>query len=158
MNLKQTLFVTYYTEGDTKGNCYRSMIKAGYKERYAFGHSGTFIVVNSCIQDAIKARLQAIEKVEKLTIETVNADFEYAKRQCRIEKGALSVLADRTNFIRICENQAKHVGFYGADNLQRTEQAKLTDEQVKEAKRYAKWKLEQDLGAEILEEATVKGA
>ena len=51
----------------------------------------------------------------------------------------------------------KYLGLYQADNLQRTEQAKLTDEQVKEAKRYAKWKLEQDLGAEILQEVTDNG-
>ena len=60
---------------------------------------------------------------------------------------------DNTNAIRCIENKAKNVGYYALDNAQRTEQAKLTEEQVKEAKRYAKWRLEQDLGAEILEES-----
>ena len=55
--------------------------------------------------------------------------------------------------------QAKNEGQYAADNAQRTEEAKLTEVQVKEAKEYAKWRLlkgleEQELGAEILQEAT----
>jgi hypothetical protein len=36
---------------------------------------------------------------------------------------------------------AKHRGYYAEDNLQRAEQAKLTEQQVKEAKEYAKWRL-----------------
>jgi len=37
--------------------------------------------------------------------------------------------------------QAKNEGKYAADNAQRTEQAKLSEQQVQEAKEYAKWRL-----------------
>ena len=60
MNLKQTLFVTYYTEGDTKGNCEQSMLKAGYKAGYARSHCGTFIGANRCIKEAVNKALEAI--------------------------------------------------------------------------------------------------
>lgn len=135
MNFKQTLFVQYYTEGDTKGNCEQSMISAGYKRGYARFNCGRFITANNGIQQAIDYRLKALENNKKNTIETVNADFEFAKLQCKNKEGKL---IDRTNFIRICENQAKNADYYLADNQSKTEQAKLTEIQRVEADRIAR--------------------
>ena len=67
MNNRQQSFVDYFAEGDTRGNCYKSMIKAGYTERYAYGHSGTFIVVNSCVKEAIEAKLAEVKAVSIAT-------------------------------------------------------------------------------------------
>ena len=93
---------------------------------------------NEGIRDAIDKRTKAIEGKKKNTIETVNADFEFAKEQCKNKDGKL---IDRTNFIRITENQGKNADFYQADNQSKSEAVKLTEDMVLEAKNYAKWKL-----------------
>lgn len=48
---------------------------------------------------------------------------------------------DLTNAVRIYEDLGKNCGWFAEDNAQHTEQDRLTEEQVKEAKEYAKWKL-----------------
>jgi len=138
MNFKQTLFVQYYTEGETKGNCLKSMVAAGYTEKGAKNNCGRFITVNNGIQKAIDYRLKALEGKKKNTIETVNADFEYAKDQCKNKDGNL---IDRATYVRICENQAKNADYFAADNASKTEQEVLTEARKKEAERYAKWRL-----------------
>ena len=123
MNLRQQQFVAYYTEGETKGNCYQSMIKAGYKERYAFGHAGTYIVVNSCIQEAIKQKEKALEITLRdrvlRNIDRLQTEIEQTK-----QKTTLCTLINAQK--GLMDMQAKNEGFYAADNAQRQEQAKLT--------------------------------
>ena len=136
INLRLNKAIKYYCEGETKNNWYASMVRAEYKERYAYGR-GHELFEKVWVQEAIKQRQEAIEKAEKITIESVNADFEYAKDQCKLLRNDTVVLADRTNYVRICENQAKHVGFYKEDNLQRAEQTKLDEAYTEEAHRIA---------------------
>ena len=136
MNGRQKLFVKYYTEGETKGNATASAVKAGYKWKFA-NQAAPRLLGHVRIEEAISLRLEYIDKAEKLTIESVNADFEYAKEQCKAKRGDKSVLIDKTNYVRICENQAKHVGFYGADNAQKVEQVKLDQAEATEAQRIA---------------------
>ena len=133
LTFRQRLFITYYTEGETKGNATKAGLMAGYKKTYAEHHMDRMVRIGE-IKEAIDNRLVAINNHHKNTIESVNADFEYAKEVCKAKK-------DMTNYIRIAENQAKNAGYYGLDHLQETEQVKLTEDQVKEAAEYAKWRL-----------------
>lgn len=133
MNGRQKLFVSYYAEGETKGNATASAVKAGYKWKFA-NQAAPRLLGNVRIKEAISLRLEYIEKVEKLTIESVNTDFEYAKNECKREDGTLM---DRPTFVKVCENQAKHVGYYGADNAQKLEQVKLDQAETEEAERIA---------------------
>jgi phage terminase small subunit len=135
MNFKQTLFVQYYTEGETKGNCEQSMLKAGYKSKYARGHCGTFLVANSCVQKAIK---EAIEMLKIAWTDRIN------KVIARLQKE----MDNTTSISSLCllvnaqkgymDMQAKNQGEYGADNAQRTEQVKLDQVHKEEAQRIAK--------------------
>lgn len=133
MNPRQKLFVKYYTEGETRFNAERSALLAGYKPTFAH-QAAPRLLEQVRVKEAISLRLEYIEKAEKLTIESVNADFEYAKSECKREDGSL---VDRPTFVKVCENQAKHVGFYKEDNLQKAEQAKLDQQEAKEAQRIA---------------------
>ena len=138
MNLKQTLFLAYYTDGDTKGNCEQSMLRAGYKKGYARTNCGRYITATNGLQKAIESKVKAIKVLWKDGI-------DYVITRLRTEiKGTTSVSA-------LCllvnaqkgymDMQAKNEGQYAADNAQRTEEAKLSEVQVKEAKEYAKWRL-----------------
>jgi hypothetical protein len=130
MNLKQTMFVKYYTEGDTKGNCEQSMLKAGYKSQYARGHCGTFIVASSCVKKAIEDAVKEVKEWMEGGKELLDRLFEERYRACVSKK-------DNTNAIRCLENKAKNVGYYAADNAQRTEQVKLDEAEAKEARKIA---------------------
>ncbi len=122
LNGRQKLFVGYYCEGETKGNCYASMIKAGYSEAYA-RHRANFMLSNVAICEAIAARRAEIADVEEITIETVLKSFMQELAVCKKAK-------DRVNTIRVLENLSKHVGLYEKDNKQQgNELPKLTPEE-----------------------------
>lgn len=118
MNLKQTLFVTYYTEGETKGNCEQSMLKAGYKPGYARGHCGTFIVANSCVQKAVD---KAEELIKILWEDRISKVISRLQKEIdnteSISKLCLLVNAQKGYM----DMQAKNEGKYEADNLTKTE-------------------------------------
>lgn len=142
MNFKQTLFISYYTEGETKGNCEQSMLKAGYKAGYARKWSGCYIGAIRGIKKAIEDKIKAINIAWEDRISRVNArlDAEIAKTT-NISSLCLLVNAQKG----YVDMQAKNEGKYALDNAQRTEQDKLTEVQVEEAKQYAKWRLIQGL-------------
>ncbi len=156
MNLKQTLFLAHYTDGDTKGNCERSMLKAGYKPGYARTNCGRYITASNGMRKAIEDKTKAIKILWKDGIAYVVTRLRTEmERTTSVSSLCLLVNAQKGYM----DMQAKNEGNYGADNAQRTEKAELTEVEVSEAKRYAKWKLEQDLkeqklGAEILSEST----
>ena len=88
---------------------------------------------------------QAISKAKLELQEWLNAGRELCDRLFQDRYAACVAKKDNTNAIRCIENKAKNVGYYALDNAQRTEEAKLTEVQVKEAKEYAKWRLIQGL-------------
>jgi len=131
MNLKQQLFVTYYTEGDTKGNCEQSMLKAGYKPGYARKNSGKYIQAITGIKEAIDDAVNDIK-------EWMSGSRKLCDKLFMERYGACVARNDNTNAIRCVENKAKNVGYYALDNAQRTEQTKLDETKRKEVKRIAK--------------------
>lgn len=138
MNFKQTLFVQHYTQGETKGNCEQSMLKAGYKSKYARGHCGTFIVANSCVQKAIK---EYTEMLKIAWTERINKVITRLQKEMdnTTSVSALCLLVNAQK--GYMDMQAKNQGEYEKDNAQKSEKAELTEEMALEAKEYAKWKL-----------------
>jgi phage terminase small subunit len=134
MNPKQKLFVTYYTEGETKGNCEQSMLKAGYKEGYARKWSGVFIGAIRGIKEAVDNRLKEIIECQEITIEVLNKEFKRVYDMC-LEAN------DRTNAVRILENWGKHTGYNELDNIQKVQERKLDERQQAEANRLANLRL-----------------
>ena len=130
LNLKQTLFVGYYTEGETKGNCKQSMLKAGYKAGYAIKWAGCFIGAIRGLREAIDDRLADITGYKNLCIEVVGANFLENRRLAK-DKGDIGQMN------RADENLGKHVGLYALDNAQKAEEAKLDEVTAKEAGRIA---------------------
>jgi hypothetical protein len=111
----QTAFIRYYTGGDTKGNCLQSMLKAGYSKQYANCYAGQKFLNFKSIAGPLAKRQAEIDKCEAITIEVITENFEYAKEQCINEDGKL---IDKPNYIKCVENEAKHIGYYQADNEQ----------------------------------------
>ena len=110
-----------------------------YKTAYPackVGHqqSSSKLLLNPVIREAIEATKKWIESWKEGGRELCDRLFSERYEACVGKK-------DNTNAIRCLENKAKNVGYYATDNAQRTEQAKLTEEQEKEAKAYAKWRL-----------------
>jgi len=138
LNYRQSLFIKYYTDGDTKGNCYTSMVKAGYKKGYALKWSGCYIGDIRGIKEAIVAETALIEAERLDSRVFIDNQFKDLLAECRLKH-------DRVNAARVLENMAKNRGYYALDNEQKTEQAKLTEAQKEEAKRYAQWRLIQGL-------------
>ena len=136
LNYRQGLFVKYYTDGDTKGRCEASMISAGYNNTYAHSFAGVYI--RGKIKQAIDDRTIEIEDHRKNTCESVDKDFEFAKKQCMDNEGNLK---HRMTYVRICENQAKNAGYYAEDNAQQREKAVLSEQEKEEAIEFAKWRL-----------------
>ncbi len=138
MNLKQTLFLAYYTDGDTKGNCEQSMLRAGYKPGYARTNCGRYITATNGMKKAIEDKVKAIKILWKDGI-------EYVVKRLRTEMETTTSVSSLCLLVNAqkgyMDMQAKNEGNYALDNAQRTEQAKLTEVQVKEAKEYAKWRL-----------------
>jgi len=136
MNENRQIFVnTYLTNGYNATQAYKTAYpncKTGHQQ------SSSKLLLNPVIKKAIdKAKTELAEWL-KGGRELVDKLFE--------DQYKASVRAkDRGNAIRCVENKAKNVGYYAEDNAQRTEEAKLTEAQEKEAKRYAKWKLLQGL-------------
>ena len=89
-----------------------------------------------------------IDKAKTEIKEWMSNSRELCDRLFRERFEACVAKNDNTNAIRCVENKAKNVGYYAIDNAQRTEQAKLTEEQEKEAKAYAKWRLLRGLDLE----------
>ena len=122
LNYRQSLFVKYYTDGDTKGNCEASMVKAGFGKGYARKQAGQYIRAIKGISDAIAAETALIE-VERLDSRVfIDNQFKSLLQECLIRK-------DRVNAARCLENMAKHRGYYAEDNAQQAEQTVLSTEQ-----------------------------
>lgn len=107
------------------------------------GHGARLVAIGS-IKMAIAAETALIETEDEDSRKYIDNQFKSLLKSC-IVKG------DKVNAARCLENMAKHRGYYAEDNLQRTEQAKLTEQQVKEAKEYAKWRLLRGLSEEVEE-------
>lgn len=132
MNENRQIFVnTYLTNGYNATQAYKTAYpncKSG--QRQAGQRLLTFVDIK-----------KAIDKAKKELQEWLKGGRELCDKLFEDQYKASVTAFDRTNAIRCVENKAKNVGYYAADNLQRTEQAKLTEQQVKEAKEYAKWRL-----------------
>ena len=88
---------------------------------------------------------EAIDKAKNELESWLKGGRELCDRLFGERYGACVAKNDNTNAIRCIENKAKNVGYYLEDNLQKAEKAKLTEEQAKEVKAYAKWRLIQGL-------------
>ena len=133
-NFKQTLFVAYYTEGDTKGNCEQSMLKAGYKKGYARKNAGKYIQAITGIKKAIEDKIKAI-------------NIAWEDRILRVNNRLDAEIAKTTNISSLCllvnaqkgyvDMQAKNEGKYALDNAQKAEKVKLDEAEAKEVGRIA---------------------
>jgi len=132
MNENRQVFVNaYLTNGYNATQAYKTAYpncKSG--QRQAGQRLLTFVDIKEAVSKA-KEELENWLKGGRKLVDKLFSDQYKASIQAK----------DRGNAIRCIENKAKNVGYYAADNLQRTEQAKLTEQQVKEAKEYAKWRL-----------------
>ena len=86
------------------------------------------------IKDKIE-ELKAILKAE-LSVEGVVQHFKEQYLACVAAK-------DRTNAIRILENEAKIVGAYEKDNAQKAEKTTLDAKTQQEVEEFARWSIEQ---------------
>ena len=154
MNLKQTSFATYYADGETKGNATKSAQLAGYSKKTAYSQ-GQRLLKHAEVKKAITDALKRLDMLWKDGVAYVITRLR-TEMEATTSVSALCLLVNaQKGFV---DMRAKNEGQYAADNAQRTEEAKLSAVQVKEAKEYAKWRLlkgleEQELGAEILQEA-----
>lgn len=82
--------------------------------------------------DYVKNRIEELKAVlkQELTAEGVKKRFTEQYLLCTIAK-------DRTNAIRVLENQGKIIGIYALDNEQKAEQRQLTEKEKAEAQRIA---------------------
>jgi len=96
------------------------------------------LLANDSIKQAIIEYEAKIELENENSREYIDRQFKEVVLECRLN-------GDRVNLNRALENMAKNRGYYALDNEQRTEQAKLTEAQKEEAKRYAQWRLIQGL-------------
>ena len=111
----------------------KALINAGYKESYANCGRRDAVYKNTQVIQAIdRLRTKIVAKVE-ITAEYLLNNLKSLVENNKEKRPEIACKAiDMLN---------KYKGLYQADNAQRTEQAKLTEEQVKEAKEYAKWRL-----------------
>ena len=137
LNLRQSLFVKYYLDRDTKGVCEASMLKAGYKPKYAH-HWNTKILDNIGIKEAIEYKQAVIEVKEENSRELVTRNMFMAAKIC-LDKG------DLTGYIRIMENLGKNCGWYEADNEQQRERTELNEQQQADLDEFIAWKHRQML-------------
>ena len=136
LNYRQSLFVKYYTDGDTKGNAYKSALKAGYGKSMAV-QAGTLLVGNCRLKPVIEAKTLRIEAEDGNSRENVTKAMHKAAQIC-LNKG------DMVGFIRAQENLGKNCGWYAEDNAQQREKAELSAEAKEEAIQYAEWRLLQE--------------
>jgi hypothetical protein len=118
------------------------MLRAGYKKGYARYNCGRYITATNGMKKAIEKKFNAVKVVWKDGIEYVITRLR-TEIEATTSVSALCLLVNAQK--GYMDMQAKNEGNYGADNAQRTEEAKLTEVQKAEAKRYAKWRLLQDL-------------
>lgn len=123
LNYRQSLFVKYYTDGETKGNGTASALKAGYKWKYA-NLACKFLLGNIRVKVAIEAVGVIIEAQDKNSREFVTKEFmsQYAQNK---DKRPLEA-------IRVLENLGKNCGWFAEDNAQQRDKAELTakDEEI----------------------------
>ena len=128
MNENRQIFVnTYQANGYNATEAYRTAYpncKSGHKQ--AGQRLLTFVDIK-----------EAISKVKRELEEWLKGGRELCDKLFEDQYKASIKAKDRTNAIRCVENKAKNVGYYALDNAQRTEQAKLDQTEVKEAKRIA---------------------
>ena len=132
VNENRQIFInTYLTNGYNATQAYKEAYpncKSGWN-----AHGARLVAI-----DSIK---QAISKAKKDLEEWLSGSRKLCDRLFMERYTATVAKNDNTNAIRCIENKAKNVGYYALDNAQRTEQAKLDEQQTKEAKMYAKWRL-----------------
>ena len=132
MNEKRQIFInTYLTNGYNATQAYKKAYpecKAGHQQ------AGSRLLSNVVIQKAITKAKTDLE-------EWMSGSRKLCDRLFMERYTATVAKNDNTNAIRCIENKAKNVGYYALDNAQRVEQAKLDEQQTKEAKEYAKWRL-----------------
>jgi len=132
MNNNQQIFINaYLSNGYNATEAYRTAYpncKKGHQQ------AGSRLLSNVVIKNAIGKAKKDLEEWLSGSRKLVDRLFSERYAACIAKK-------DNTNAIRCIENKAKNVGYYALDNAQRTEQAKLSEQQVQEAKEYAKWRL-----------------
>lgn len=121
LNYRQSLFVKYYTDGDTKGNSYKSALKAGYTERTA-QRAPEQLSRNIKIMDAIVVIEAGKERKDENTRDNVTKSMFKAAAIC-LNKG------DMVGFIRAQENLGKNCGWFAEDNAQQQERTALDADQ-----------------------------
>jgi len=136
LNYRQSLFVKYYTDGDTKGNATASALKAGYKWKYANQACRFLLGINK-----IKATIEAVDA--KIEVEDVNTRENVTKAMLNAAQICLAK-RDMVGYIRAYENLGKNCGWFAEDNAQQQEKAELSVEEKEEAIQYAEWRLLQE--------------
>lgn len=133
LNYRQSLFVKYYTDGETKGNQLQSALKAGYTKKYAT-QACVFLLDNIRVKEAIASEIALIEAERLDSRVFIDNQFKSLLVKC-LENH------DRVNATRVLENMAKNRGYYAEDNAQQREKAELSAQEKEEAVEYAKWRL-----------------
>jgi len=132
LNENRQIFINaYLSNGYNATEAYRTAYpncKKGHQQ------AGSRLLSNVVIKNAIGKAKKDLEEWLSGSRKLVDRLFSERYAACIAKK-------DNTNAIRCIENKAKNVGYYALDNAQRTEQAKLSEQQVQEAKEYAKWRL-----------------
>ncbi len=136
MNENRQIFVnTYMTNGYNATQAYKTAYPNCKSGQDRAGHRLlSFIEIKD-----------ALSKAKKDLQEWLKGGRDLCDKLFEDQYKASVTAKDRTNAIRCVENKAKNVGYYALDNAQKTEQDKITEVQVEEAKQYAKWRLIQGL-------------
>ena len=136
MNENRQIFVnTYMTNGYNATQAYKTAYPNCKSGQDRCGH---FLL-------SIPEIKKAVDKAKEELRGWLKAGRELCDKLFEDQYKASVKAKDRTNAIRCVENKAKNMGYYALDNAQKTEQVKLDEVQVEEAKQYAKWRLIQGL-------------
>ena len=125
MNGRQKLFVKYYTDGETKGNCERSMLKAGYKPKYA-RHRNNRVLASVGMKEAVEEAQQEVDYKDTQSRENIDREFLSVYQECINSKRW-------SEAVKCLENLGKHRGYFAEDNAQKTETRPVLTEQERTA-------------------------
>lgn len=133
MNLKQTLFVMNYTEGEGKGNATKAAKMASYSEKTAYS-IGQRLLKNVEIAKAISNAIEVLKTAWKDRISKVLARLQREiDSTTSVSQLCLLVNAQKGYM----DMQAKNEGQYAEDNAQKAEQVKLDKAETLECRRIA---------------------
>ena len=115
LNMKQQLFVEYYTVGDLVGNATQSALKAGYCYNYS-DRACKYLVGNSRVKAAIDKKMAELRQLRVVTAEIQTERITKQYNSADAEKDHRTALA-------ACEQLNKHIDYYGLNNASLSDKA-----------------------------------